>query len=192
MSRWQLDPVHSSVQFSARHMMVSNVRGIFRDFRADVDFDPAHPTEGHVEAVIQAASIDTGQEGRDAHLRSGDFLDAEQYPTLTFRSTTVEPLTGDESRLHGELTIRGETRPVVLEAEYLGVVHNLQGGTSAGFSAHVKISRKDWGLTWNMGLDAGGWLVSDDVRIDIDLELLSPATEQAAPPSEAPMLVGAA
>ena len=190
MSHWQLDPVHSSVQFSARHMMVSNVHGTFRDFSADVDFDPEHPAEGHVEAVIQAASIDTGQEQRDAHLRSGDFLAAEQFPTLTFRSTTVEPRAGDESRLHGELTIRGETRPVVLEGEYLGVAHNLQGGTSAGFEAHTTISRKDWGLTWNMGLDAGGWLVSDEVRIDIDLELLSPTAEPTAP--EAGVRVGVA
>jgi len=192
MSHWQLDSVHSSVQFSARHMMVSNVRGTFRDFSADVDFDPARPAEGHVEAVIQAASIDTGSEARDAHLRSGDFLDAERYPTLTFRSTAVEPLSGDDSRLHGELTIRGETRPVVLDGQYLGAAHNLQGGTSLGFSAHGRISRRDWGLTWNMGLEAGGWAVSDEIRIDIDLELLSPAAEMTAPPTEAPVLVGTA
>jgi polyisoprenoid-binding protein YceI len=185
MSRWQLDPVHSSVQFSARHMMVSNVRGVFRDFSLDVDFDPEHPADGRVEAVIQAASIDTGAAARDAHLRSADFLDAERFPTLTFRSTTVEPRSGDEYRLHGELTNRGETRPVVLEAEYLGVAHNLQGGTSAGFSAHTKLSRKEWGLTWNMGLEAGGLVVGDEIRVDIDLELLSPVPEQAAPEVEA-------
>ena len=190
MSRWQLDPVHSSVQFSARHMMVSNVRGTFRDLSLDVEFDPEHPEQGRVEAVIQAASIDTGSEQRDAHLRSGDFLDAERFPTIAFRSTKVERVAGAEYRLHGGLTIRGETRPVVLQGEYLGVARNLQGGSSAGFEAHTTVSRRDWGLTWNMGLEAGGWLVGDEVRIDIDLELLSPAAESTAP--EAAVRVGAA
>jgi polyisoprenoid-binding protein YceI len=99
-------------------MMVSNVRGMFRDFSLDVDFDPERPADGRVEAVIQAASIDTGAAARDAHLGSADFLDAERFPTLTFRGTSVEPRSGDEYRIHGELTIRGETRHVVLEAEY--------------------------------------------------------------------------
>jgi polyisoprenoid-binding protein YceI len=168
-------------------MMVSNVRGLFRDFSLDVDFDPEHPEQGRVQAVVQAASIDTGATARDAHLRSADFLDAERFPTLIFRSTSVEPRSGDEYRLHGELTIRGVTRPVVLEAEYLGVAHNLEGGTSAGFSAHTKLSRKEWGLTWNMGLEAGGLVVSDEIRVDIDLELLSPVPEHAAPKVEAPV-----
>jgi polyisoprenoid-binding protein YceI len=154
--------------------MVSNVRGTFRDFSFDVDFDPEHAEEGRVQAVVQAASIDTGAAARDAHLRSADFLDAERSPTLTFRSTTVEPRSADGYRLHGELTIRGETRPVVLEAEYLGVAHNLQGGTSAGFSAHARISRKEWGLTWNMGLEAGGLVVSDEIRV-VGLVDLRPA-----------------
>ncbi len=178
MAKWQLDPVHSTVQFSARHMMVTNVRGKFRDFSVDVDFDPAHPEQGRVQAVIQATSIDTGMEQRDQHLRSADFLDAEHYPTLTFTGTRVERVGDDRFRLHGDLTIRGATRPVVLEVEYLGVAANLQGGLSAGFTAHTKISRKEWGLNWNVGLEAGGWLVSDEVRVEIDLELVSAASEQ--------------
>ncbi len=179
MAKWQLDPVHSTVQFSARHMMVTNVRGKFRDFSVDVDFDPAHPEQGRVQAVIQATSIDTGMEQRDQHLRSADFLDAEHYPALTFTGTRVERVGDDRFRLHGDLTIRGATRPVALEVEYMGVATNLQGGLSAGFTAHTKISRKEWGLNWNVGLEAGGWLVSDEVRVEIDLELVSAASEKA-------------
>lgn len=185
MARWQLDPAHSSVQFSARHMMVTNVRGTFRDFTVDVDFDPQHPETGHVEAVIRAASIDTGMEQRDAHLRSADFLAADQYPTITFRGTRVEPSGHDEYTVHGDLTIRGETRPVALQVEYLGTARNLQGGVSAGLSAHARISRKDWGLTWNVGLETGGWLVGDEIRVDIDLEVLSPAAQKPEPAEEA-------
>jgi len=173
MATWKLDPVHSSVQFSARHMMVSNVRGKFRDFSVDVDFDPEHPEQGRVTAAAQAASIDTAMDARDQHLRSADFLNAEQYPTLTFVSTGVERVADDRFRLIGNLTILGETRPVAFDVEYLGVVKNLQGGASAGFAARTRISRKDWGLTWNVGLEAGGWLVSDEVRIEVDLELVA-------------------
>ncbi len=185
MPRWNLDPVHSSVQFSARHMMVTNVRGQFRDFSVDVDFDPEHPEQGSVEAVIQAASIDTGMEQRDAHLKSADFLDVEHNPALTFRSTRVERVDGDQFRLYGDMTIRGETRPIVLEGEYLGVARNLQGGMSSGFTAHTKLSRKDWGLTWNVGLESGGWLVGDEVRVNVDVELLSAATEKSVSQKEA-------
>lgn len=188
MATWQLDPVHSSVQFSARHMMVSNVRGRFRDFTVDVEFDPEHPEQGRVRASIQAASIDTSMEQRDVHLRSADFLDAEKYPTLVFESTRVEAHGKESFRLHGDLTIRGETRPIVLDVEYLGAARNLQGGLSAGFTANAKISRQEWGLTWNVGLETGGWLVSDEVRLEVDLELLSAAAAKPAVEAE----VGAA
>ncbi len=184
MAAWKLDPVHSSVHFAARHMMVTNVRGQFREFSAEVSFDPEHPDQGRVEATIQATSIDTGIEQRDAHLRSADFLDVEHYPTLTFRSTSIEPKGGDRYDVRGDLAIRGETHPVTLDVEFLGVAQNLQGGRSAGFSARTRISRKEWGLTWNVGLETGGWLVGDEVRIDIDLELLSAATEQPASSAE--------
>ncbi len=177
MARWNLDTAHSSVQFTARHMMVSNVRGRFADFAVDVDFDPQEPERGTVVATIQAASIDTGADQRDAHLRSPDFLDVANHPTITFCSTKIERIARDRYGLAGDLTLRGETRPVTLEAEFLGVAQNLQGGRSAGFTARTRISRKDWGLTWNVGLETGGWLVSDEIRIEIDLELLSVATE---------------
>ena len=184
MATWNLDPVHSSVQFSARHMMVSNVRGKFRDFSVDIAFDPAHPEQGRVEAVIQAASIDTGMEPRDQHLRSADFLRRGDHPTLTFTSTGISRSGDDRFHVQGDLTIRGETKPVMLDVEYLGVARNLQGGSSAGFTAKTRISRKDWGLTWNVGLESGGWLVSDDVRIEIDLELLSAASTKPVSQAE--------
>jgi polyisoprenoid-binding protein YceI len=171
MSNWTIDRTHSRVDFTVRHMMVSNVRGEFREFEADIEFDPERPTAASVTAKIAAASIDTGSEQRDGHLRSPDFLDAEQHPYLTFVSRSVEPVHGDSYRVRGDLTIRGVTRPVVLEAEITGVVRSLQGtGRVAGFSASTRISRKDWGLTWNVGLEAGGWLVGDEVRIALEVE----------------------
>ncbi len=178
MTTWTLDAAHSSVEFAARHMMVSNVRGRFRDVAVTASFDPRDPGSGAVEAVIQAASIDTGVEPRDQHLRSADVLDVERFPVITFRSRAVERAGGDRFRVPGDLTIRGETRPVTLESEFLGVARNLQGGLSAGFTAKARISRKDWGLTWNVGLETGGWLVGDDVRIEIDVELVSSAAER--------------
>jgi polyisoprenoid-binding protein YceI len=176
MAPWQLDPVHSAIQFSARHMMVSNVRGSFRDFSLEVVFDPEHPELGSVVATVVAASIDTGQAQRDAHLRSPDFLDAEQFPTLTFRSTGVEARSGDTFALKGELTMHGVTLPVVFDAEYVGEVANPQGGRSAGLSARGRIKRHDWGLAWNVGLEAGGLMVSDEIKVEVEVELT-----QAAP-----------
>jgi polyisoprenoid-binding protein YceI len=172
MTAWMLDPTHSTIGFSTRHMMVSKVRGSFRRFTMDVEFDPEHPEQGRVTAVAEASSIDTGQEQRDAHLRSADFLDAEAFPTLVFTSTGVEAGEHGEYKLNGDLTIRGVTRPVTFDAEFVGDVANAQGGRSAGFSASAKLRRQDWGLTWNMGLEAGGLVVSDEVSVDVDVELV--------------------
>ena len=177
MSIWTLDPAHSQIEFAVKHMMVTTVRGQFRKFSAEVDFDEQHPEHSSVVAHIDASSIDTGMEARDAHLRSGDFFDAEAFPELVFRSTSVEQR-GDSYRVDGELTMRGETKPVSLEAEIGGVVPNLQGGRRAAFSATTKISRKAWGLTWNVALESGGFLVSDEIKISIDLAVLQ---AEAAP-----------
>ncbi len=171
---WTLDPVHSSVTFSVKHMMVATVRGNMqiRDFA--LDFDAARPEAGSVRVSLDAASIDTGQEMRDNHLRSDDFLQADAFPTIDFVSTRIEPH-GDDWRIHGDLTIRGVTRPVILDAEYAGSVANMNGGTSAGFSARTRINREDFGLTWNVALESGGVMVSRDIRIEIDLEVTSEA-----------------
>jgi polyisoprenoid-binding protein YceI len=175
---WQFDPAHSSVTVSAKHMMVTTVRGTLDIKSATLEFDPEHPERSRVEAVIDAASIDTGVEQRDQHLRSPDFLDAETHPEITFRSTRVERH-GDDYRLHGDLTIRGVSRPVVLDAEIAGVVDDWRGGRRAAFNAQTRIDREQWGLTWNVALEKGGWLVGRDFRIEIELAALETAEQQA-------------
>jgi len=175
---WNLDPVHSSVTFSVKHMMVATVRGNLqiRDF--DLDFDPERPESSTVRVSLDAASINTGQEMRDNHLRSADFLMADEFPTIDFVSTRIAP-NGDDWSIHGDLTIRGVTRPAVLEAEYAGSVPNMKGGLSAGLSARTRISREDFGLTWNVALESGGVMVGKDIRIEIDLEVVSAAASES-------------
>lgn len=172
MNTWTLDPAHSQIEFAVKHMMVTTVRGQFRKFSVDVEFDEENPERSSVAAHIEASSIDTGMEARDAHLRSGDFFDAETFPELTFRSTKIEA-GGDGYRITGDLTIRGVTRPVTLDAEIGGVVPNLQGGRRAAFAATTKISRKAWGLTWNVALESGGLLVGDDIKISLDVAVVA-------------------
>jgi polyisoprenoid-binding protein YceI len=183
MTAWQLDPTHSTIQFSVRHLMVSNVRGSFRDFGLEVAFDPEHPELGSVIATVVAKSIDTGQPQRDAHLCSPDFLDAEQFPTMIFRSTAVEARGGEAYTLKGELTMHGVTKPVVFDAEYMGEVANPQGGRSAGLSARGRIKRSEWGLVWNVGLEAGGLMVGDEIKIEVELELAQAAPVEPATPA---------
>jgi polyisoprenoid-binding protein YceI len=177
MTLWRLDSKHSSISFSARHMMVGTVRGSFHIFRLDVEFDPLHPEMGHVKAVVQAATIDTGDVQRDTHLRSEEFLAAEQFPTILFTSTHVDKRGDGAFGLHGDLTIRGGTRPVVLDVTYVGDVANPQGGRSAGLTARGRINRSEFGLMWNVSLEAGGVLVSDEVQIEIEIELVQAAAK---------------
>jgi polyisoprenoid-binding protein YceI len=177
---WQIDNAHSAVQFTVRHMMISNVRGMFDKFEGTVDLDENHPENTTVHVVIDTASINTRQEQRDNHLRSGDFFDAENYPQMVFESTRVERTGEDTAKLHGNLTIRNITKPVVLDVEYVGQAKSPWGTTSAGFNASAKINRKDWDLTWNQGLETGGVLVGDDIKINIELELVKQESAQAA------------
>lgn len=176
---WQLDHAHSSIAFSVRHMMVTKVRGEFTKWTASLDFDAEHPERSTVAVDIDAASIETREPQRDAHLRSADFLDAEHFPTLTFRSTRVERA-GDGLAIHGDLTIRGVTKPVVLEAEVSGPVKDAWGGQRTGFSARTAIDRKDFGLVWNMALEAGGLLVGDRVEIQLEVEAVQALAAAAA------------
>lgn len=170
---WVIDQSHSEIHFSAKHMMISTVRGSFGSFQGTVEADEATPAAAKVNVTIDVASINTRNEQRDAHLRSPDFFDVENYPTMTFTSNRVE-LTGEESgKLYGDLTIKGVSKPVVLDFEYAGQAKSPWGTTSAGFSAHTKINRKDWGLNWNVALETGGWLVSDNITIGIELELVN-------------------
>lgn len=168
---WKLDPAHTEITFSVRHMMVSNVRGRFERFTAHVDADEAKPELSRITVQIEADSINTREPQRDAHLRSADFLDTANFPHLTFQSTRVEPLSDHHGKMYGTLTIRGESRPVVLDVDYNGQYQNPWGMAVAGFSATAKISRKEWGLTWNVALEAGGWLVGDEITINIEVEL---------------------
>lgn len=178
---WQIDPAHSSIQFSVRHMMISNVRGQFDHFEGTVDLDENNPENTRVRVEIDAASINTRENQRDTHLRSADFLDAEKYPKIIFESTRVERTGENTARLHGNLTIRDITHPVTLDVEYIGQAKSPWGATSAGFNAQTKINRKDWNLTWNQALETGGVLVGDEIKIAIELELIKQeVTEEPA------------
>lgn len=172
---WQIDPAHSQVTFAVRHMMISNVRGRFEKFEGVVDFNEQHPTQSKVEIQIEAASINTREERRDAHLRSPDFLNAAEYPYLTFKSKRVEKIDEQHARIVGDLTIRGVTREVVLDTEYAGQAKGPAGNVSAGFTATTRLNRKEWGLNWNMALETGGVLVGDEVNISIELEIVKQA-----------------
>jgi polyisoprenoid-binding protein YceI len=170
---WTLDQAHSAVTFSAKHMMITTVRGSMKIRDLDLDLDANHPEGSKVRVSLDAASIDTGQEARDQHLRSDDFLKTEQFPTIDFVSTKVVRRGDGSGELHGDLTIRGVSRPVVLDAEFDGIVPNMEGGQRAAFSARTKIDREAFGLTWNVALETGGVLVSKEIKIEIDLAVVS-------------------
>ncbi|MGQ0825508.1 MAG: YceI family protein [Actinomycetota bacterium] len=167
-----LDPSHTWVSFSARHLMVSKVRGKFAVTGGTLTIAD-DPTQSAVTAIIDAGSIASGDEKRDEHLRSEDFFAVEQYPTITFRSTRVEDRGGGEFTLHGELTIKEVTRAVVLAGEYLGSAQAPWGTTSIGFTAQTEVNRRDWGLEWNVALDSGGVLVGEKVTLTIDAEWIA-------------------
>jgi polyisoprenoid-binding protein YceI len=172
---WVLDPSHSRIGFSAKHAMVTTVRGQFDTFDGNLTLDGRNPSASTSELTIQAASITTSNTDRDNHLRSGDFLDVESYPTLSFASTGVKDGQGDDFVMTGDLTIRGVTRPVELKVELEGVSKDPFGNDRIGFSGHTVISRKDFGLTWNVALEAGGVLVSDKVKIALDISAIKQA-----------------
>ncbi len=169
---WQVDTAHTHISFVARHMMITKVRGEFTKYDVVVDYDAENPARSTVEATIYTDSINTRDERRDGHLRSPDFLDAAQYPAMTFKSTRVEELPNGHGRLIGDLTIRDVTREVALDVEYYGLAQSPWGTTSTGFCGLTKIDRKDWGLTWNQALETGGWLVGDQISIEIEVELI--------------------
>lgn len=167
---WQLDSSHSTIGFSVKHMMIATVRGQFQRYTADLAIDLDDITRSQVSAEIEVASIDTREAKRDEHLRSGDFFDAASHPTITFVSRRIERAGGDDYRLIGDLTIRGTTREVVLEAEFAGVHKDPWGNTRTGFTVTGAVDRKDFGLAWNAALETGGVLVGDKVKLTLDLE----------------------
>lgn len=178
--RWEFDSAHTTAAFSVRHMMISKVRGRFGGVTGAIEWDLDDPAKSSVEAAIDASTIDTREPQRDGHLRSPDFLNVQEHPTITFRSTRVERGKGDSWRLIGDLTIAGNTREVVLAMELVGRIKDMQGVDRAGFSAQTKINRKDWGLIWNVALEVGGWLVGDEVEIDIEVEAVAAVKVAAA------------
>ncbi len=169
---WNIDPAHSHIQFSVRHLMISTVRGSFNEFTGAIEFDEVNPLKSTIDVTINAASIDTREQQREDHLRSPDFFDVEKYPNITFKSTRIEQ-TGDKTgRLIGNLTIRDVTKEVTLDVEYAGQAKSPWGTTSAGFTASGPINREDYGLKWNQTLETGGFLVGDKIKLDIEVELI--------------------
>lgn len=186
---WKLDGMHSQVEFSVKHMMFTTVRGRFGEMDGTIRLDTDAPERSSVEVTIDAASLDTRAKDRDAHLRSGDFFNVEAYPTLTFRSRRVEGSVkdaGDEFRIVGDLTIRGTTREVVLDARFEGTGTDPWGGTRAGFSARTSVDRRDFGLTWNQALETGGVLVGTEVKIDLQAQAVQVEEAGAEAGAEAP------
>ena len=167
---WQIDSSHTSVEFTVRHMMISNVKGQFQKTTGTITANGNDPASAKVNVTIDASSVDTRVERRDAHLKSPDFLDVAKFPTITFKSTKVEAAGPNKWTMTGDLTIHGVTRPVVLDVEGSGPPIQVMGHTRAGASATGKIKRSDFGLTWNKALETGGVLVGDDIAISIDVE----------------------
>ena len=178
---WKIDPSHSEITFSIRHMMITNVRGRFEDFSGTIEFNEQNPANTLVDVQISANSINTRDPKRDGHLKSPDFLNADQYPYLTFESRKIELVDTTHARLLGDLTIREVTRPVILDVEYNGQSKSPWGATSAGFSARATLNRKEWDLTWNVSLETGGWLVGDEMNVNIELELIKQPEAEAVP-----------
>ena len=182
VTTWRTDSAHADLQFSAKHMMVTTVRGKFADVTGSVTLDEADPAASSGSFTVRAASLTTSNEQRDGHLRSADFFDAETHPEITFVSTTITPTRGNDYRVTGDLTIRGVTRPATFDVEFLGLYQGFEG-RRAGFHATTRLNREDWGLTWNVTLETGGWLVGKEVKLEIDLaldEVSVPTTENAA------------
>jgi polyisoprenoid-binding protein YceI len=170
---WQIDPAHSAIEFAVKHMMFTTVRGRFKSFTGTIEADEQNPDRSVVTVEIDANSIDTGAADRDAHLKSADFLDVANHPTITFRGKRVEGAMkkeGDRFRMTGDLTIRGTTMEVTLDAQFEGTGKDPWGGTRAGSRAETRIDRRDWGLKWNQALETGGILVANEVRIEVEVQ----------------------
>lgn len=172
IATWTIDQSHSVAEFSVRHMMVSSTKGQFQSISGAVQLDESDLTKSSVDATIDVSSITTRDEKRDEHLRSADFFEVTTYPSITFKSTGIAKTGGDSYDVAGDLTIRGVTRPVVLKTTFNGIGTSPWGTSVAGFEAATEISRKDFGLEWNVALETGGVLVGDKVKIQLEVELI--------------------
>ncbi len=172
-NQWVLDAAHSNASFTVRHMMITNVRGEFPKLEGKVTFDPAQPEATSIEATVEVSSLNTRDGGRDGHLKGADFFDAEKFPLITFKSKSVTPKSKEDLAVTGDLTLHGVTREVVLDVEGLsGPAADPFGNTRMGATATTKIKRDDFGIVWNGTLEAGGLLISNDVKITIDISLI--------------------
>ena len=187
MTSWKLDSAHTQINFSAKHMMVTTVRGTFHDVDGTIELDETDPTRSRGSFRVKTASVDTNFGARDAHLRSADFFDAETYPDITFTSTAVKQVKGDTFEVTGDLTIRDVTKPATFTVELDGIVPSMSGGRHAGLTVSTKLDRDAWGLNWNVALEQGGWLVGKEIKIDIAI-----AADEVAAPVAAPERVGTA
>ncbi|MES9806026.1 YceI family protein [Streptomyces sp. CS081A] len=172
---YTIDPAHSSIGFTVRHAMVTNVRGTFAEHEGTLKLDGTDPGASTASIDVRIASVDTGIADRDNHLRSGDFFDAERFPLMSFRSTRAEQLGGDTYRITGDLTIKDVTRPLSIDLELNGSATDVYGNERVGFEGSAEILRSDWGLTWNAALEAGGVMVSDKVKLTFDISAIKNA-----------------
>ncbi|MFF2655157.1 YceI family protein [Streptomyces sp. NPDC058045] len=172
---WTVDPAHSSLGFVARHAMVTNVKGGFSDFEGTLQLDAADPSRSSASFDVRMESIDTGSADRDGHLKSADFFDIENHPTMTFRSTSAEALGGDDYRITGELSILGTTRPISIDLEFNGAATDPFGNERVGFEGKAELLRSEWGLTWNAALETGGVLISDKIKLVFDISAIKAA-----------------
>jgi polyisoprenoid-binding protein YceI len=166
---YDLDPAHSRLGFAAKHAMVATVRGQFKVWNGVVHLDEENPANSHAELEIDATSVNTGNEDRDNHIKTGDFFDVASYPKIVFKSTAAEKVDDDTYRLTGDLTINDVTNPVAVDFEYTGSSIDPWGGFRVGFEGRATVNRRDWGLQWNVGLDKGGVLVSEKVKLEFDI-----------------------
>jgi polyisoprenoid-binding protein YceI len=174
-STWAIDASHTSIEFSVRHMMVSSTKGHFSGVTGTLIVDEQNPANSSAVVTIDVSTVSTRDERRDAHLKSADFFEVETYPNITFKSTRIVAEKGDKYKVHGDLTIHGVTQPVVLDTEYFGQNKTPWGSEVIGFAAETKISRKDFGLTYNAALETGGFLIGDEIKIRLEVEAIKQA-----------------
>ncbi|MEU3609108.1 YceI family protein [Streptomyces sp. NPDC035033] len=172
---YTIDPAHSSIGFTVRHAMVTNVRGSFAEHEGTLRLDGTDPAASTASIDVKIASVDTGIGDRDNHLRGGDFFDAERFPLMTFRSTEAAQLGGDKYRITGDLTIKDVTRPLSIDLEFNGAATDVYGNERVGFEGSAEILRSEWGLTWNAALETGGVMVSDKVKLNFDISAVKNA-----------------
>jgi polyisoprenoid-binding protein YceI len=179
-TKWVLDPTHSELGFKIKHLMITNVSGFFKNFEATVETEDADFSTAQISLTVDMASISTNNEQRDAHLRNSDFFEVAQYPTLTFKSTQIKQVDNDTFLVQGELTMKGITKPVKLNVEYNGLTKDPWGGERAGFVITGKINRSDWGVNFNSLLETGGVALSEEVKINSEIQLVKQAVSVAA------------